>query len=533
MKRIAGMSLAPFVLLLWGATNAPILASADVLTREEAWRIGWPCWSGPFQNFRAVACGHKLVVDLRQAKLVWQSEEVTPIAKAFSSQSGQYAGGRHGKTQKGCYPGGGASPVVADGRVLFSYYLPADDSPWVEPTHRARWTRRPLLAKDVVLCVDAYGGKTLWKKEFPGGPFSISMKGAGTSGLSPCVSEGRLYTFFTGHALRALDVETGNVIWEAPLPGYGEKTKAYREAARALPRPVTAEAVAALPDLRSIHFGKREGQNLVCIGGVVLVEGLLAFDAGTGELLWQKRMRGYPVRWSAGDRELILMGGDNPILKGQPVRDSQMACIEPKTGEVIWTEPFGGVPEDTMLGVEGDLVAGRAPGVRFKDERGRDSRYGLLALWRLDLKGATLLWRHDEKAGFKIHPKNQPLIIDGLVYCGVEDPPKQPYPVACFDGRTGKRLGTIDVPSGRRPGNILRVEDRLLILGDASHSNNTAFWAWAGGRRFDVSGEPWRNPHPPTTPLYATITWPYVDGLLYMRGADGIYCYDLRRPGDN
>ena len=75
----------------------------------------------------------------------------------------------------------------------------------------------------------------------------------------------------------------------------------------------------------------------------------------------------------------------------------------------------------------------------------------------------------------------------------------------------------------------MQLEDRLLILGDSAHIKNTAFWAWAGGQRFDVAGEPWVNPHPPTTPLYATITWPYVDGHLYVRGADGIYCYDLRK----
>ena len=89
----------------------------NIVSREEARRVGWPCWSGPYQNFRAIACGHELVDDLHQAKLVWQSEEVTPVAKAFQSQS-HFPGGRHGETQKGLYAGGGASPIIADGRVL-------------------------------------------------------------------------------------------------------------------------------------------------------------------------------------------------------------------------------------------------------------------------------------------------------------------------------------------------------------------------------------------------------------------------------
>ncbi len=488
--------------------------------------MGWPCWSGPYQNFRAVACGHELVDDLHQAKLVWQSEEITPIAKAFQSQS-HFPGGRHGETQKGLYAGGGASPVIADGRVFLNYYLPADDTPWVDTPMR-RHKRTALLATDVVLCADAYTGKTLWKREFPGGPCYTAMKSAGNSGLSACIYQERIYSFCTGHVLRCLEAKTGKTVWETPLPEYADRVQSYVDAARRGEQYAAASAGNGQM-IKSIHFGSRSGQNLVCIGGVILVEGLLAFDADTGELLWRKQMRGYPVRWSTGGREYVLMAGYSPILKGQPVTDSKMACIEPKTGKVLWTEPFGGAPEDTLLGIEGDFIVGRAPGVRFKDEDGRDSNVGLLAMWRLGSDGATLLWKHDPETGPKIHPKNQPVLFDGLVFCGVEEPSQEPYPVACFDASTGKHLGTINVPSGRRPGNIMRLEGRLMILGDASHVKNTVFWASAGGRNFGVAGDPWIDPHPPTTPLYATITWPYIDGLLYMRGADGIYCYDLRK----
>lgn len=448
-----------------------------------------------------------------------RSEEVTPVAKAFQSQSG-FPAGRHGKTQKGLHAGGGASPVVVDGRVFLSYYLPAEDTPWMDTPMR-RHKRTALLATDVVLCMDAYTGKTLWKKQFPGGPCYTDMKSAGNSGLSPCVHEGRVYSFCTGHVLRCLDAKAGRTVWETVLPEYGERVKAYVKAVRA-GRPMPAESAGTGNTVKSIHFGKRSGQNLVCIGGAILVEGFLAFDAQTGKLLWRKKMPGYPVRWSRGGRELILMARNDVSRK-------TIDCIEPRTGRTVWKTPFGGAPNDTMLAISGDLIVGRAPGVVFKDDRGKDTEEGLLAAWRLSPDGATLLWKHDAKHGFRIHSKNQPVLMDGLVYCGVQDPPHEPCPVACFDALTGKHLGTIGVPSGRRPGNILRLENRLLILGDASHVRNTAFLAWADRRRFDVAGRPWVDPHPPTTPFYATITWPYVDGRLYIRGADGIYCYGLRK----
>ncbi len=492
-----------------------------IVSRQEARRIGWPCWSGPYQNFRAIACGHKLVDYLQQARLVWLSEEITPVAKAYSSKSGSYSGGRHGASQRGLYGGGGASPVVADGRVFLIYYRPADHTPWVEMPPGRRQKRIALLATDVVLCIDAYTGKTLWKKEFAGGPCYTGNKSAGNSGLSPCLYKGRVYSFCTGHVLRCLDAKTGQIVWETSLPVYGNRVRAYVEAIRDRKK-FSVEDVGLSNAIKSTHFGSRQGQNLVCIGGVILVEGLLAFDAATGSLLWQKKISGYPVRWSCGGREYILIARND-------IGRRSILCIEPRTGTEMWTAPFGGAPQDTMLGIAGNLIVGRAPGVTFTDARGRDTNEGLLAMWRIGPQGATLIWKHDVKTGFRIHSKNQPVLMDGLVYCGVHPPGTEPYPVACFDVGTGRHLGTIDVPSGRRPGNIMRIEDRLMILGDASHIKNTVFWAIASREQFGVAGRPWVNPHPPTTPLYATITWPYVDGLLFMRGADGIYCYDLRR----
>ncbi len=497
-----------------------------VVSRAEARRIGWPSWAGPYYSFRGIACGYKLVDDLHNAKLLWQSEETTPVAKAFASVSDSYSGGRHGRTQKGQYPGGGASPVVMDGRVLLSYYVPAKDSPWVIG-EKARWRKRPLLATDVVLCVDADTGKTVWKREFPGGPFYIGHKSAGNSGLSPCVSDGKVYSFSTGHMLRALEVATGNVVWETPLPAKRDGQKNQHEQAMAYRAEILRrqgsgqEAYLGVEQMKSRHFGSRNGMNLACIDGAVLVEGVHAFDAATGRRLWNSPFEGHPVRWRHSGRDLMLLS------RRQSETKADMVCVEPRTGKVVWTEPFGGLPQCTLLGIEGDSVVGRAPGAEFLNEKGKPSNDALLTMWRLGPRGAELLWRHDAKTGPRIHWKNQPVLAGDVAFCGISG--EDGYPVACFDAKTGKHLGTINAPSGRRPGNILRIEDRALILGDASHIKNEVWWAAADGRSFRVIGKPWVNPHPPTTPLYATITWPYVDGRLYMRGADGIYCYDLRK----
>jgi hypothetical protein len=46
-----------------------------------------------------------------------------------------------------------------------------------------------------------------------------------------------------------------------------------------------------------------------------------------------------------------------------------------------------------------------------------------------------------------------------------------------------------------------------------------------------LGATPWLPPHSWTT-AYANqpIVYPLVDGRLFVRGLDAIYCYDLRQP---
>ena len=46
-------------------------------------------------------------------------------------------------------------------------------------------------------------------------------------------------------------------------------------------------------------------------------------------------------------------------------------------------------------------------------------------------------------------------------------------------------------------------------------------------------GDFWVPPHPTTTAYNGQpLVSPIVEGRIFMRGGDGIYCYDLRRPED-
>ena len=490
---------------------------ARIVNREEARRIGWPSWAGPYHNFRSIACGHTLVEDLRHAKLVWRSEEVTPVAKAQAAISKGMDGGRHGKTQRSVMPGGGASVVVADGRVFLSYYLPDKNGPGL--SERGRGRKWPLLAIDVVLCVDAETGKTLWKKEFPGGRFYHGRKSAGNCGCSPCLYDGKVYAYGTGHKLWALDAGTGEVVWGASLPDRdGEDLHAISMAYRKeiLRRQASGEGnYGQVPRPGTVYFGGgRQGMNSVCIGGSVLVHGLHAFDAGTGKRLWSKTTRSTPVGWWHGGREYVVMTGD----RGRP-----MVCLEPDSGNLVWETECGGIGAYRFVSIEGDLAVGRLDG-GFLNRKDEPDGKGLMAMWRLGPQGAKLLWVHEKDPALRLHGKIQPYLFDGSIYCGLMEPGKKN--LARFEAATGRLVGTYP---GYLNHTVFRHEDRLLVYEDGVHIANRAVLVKADAKPPLALGEFWVNPHPPTTPLFLPMTWPYVDGRLYMRGADGIYCYDLRK----
>lgn len=105
----------------------------------------WPYYQGPNGNFSATDCGLTLVDDLKDARLVWKSQEPTPPGAA---QSPRYGGhGWHGISLRDFRPiqiplaAGGA--VTSGGGVL----LPGGgaSSPLVANSKRSRrrgWPRR-------------------------------------------------------------------------------------------------------------------------------------------------------------------------------------------------------------------------------------------------------------------------------------------------------------------------------------------------------------------------------------------------------
>jgi hypothetical protein len=66
---------------------------------------------------------------------------------------------------------------------------------------------------------------------------------------------------------------------------------------------------------------------------------------------------------------------------------------------------------------------------------------------------------------------------------------------------------------------------------DSQHGKFYPYMIDANPSAMAQLGEQWFGEHPPGTGYDAPFTHPLVDGRLYARGMDGIYCYDFRKPG--
>jgi len=200
----------------------------------------------------------------------------------------------------------------------------------VIPTYEAK-------AWDVVLCVNAADGKTLWKFQDDG-----TVVGHGSS-ATPCVVGDRCYVAGSTGQVYCLNAATGEKIW---------KTAATERPAVVHSSPLVADGVV-----------------------VVLARNLVGLDAEKGDLLWrQPKVRGQhnsPVAWVSGGKTRIVCN-----------TGSTVACAEMKTGKLLWQVPGGG---QSTAAIDGDHMA------VFTSNK----KVGL-AVYKLSDEKAELLWSKPE-----------------------------------------------------------------------------------------------------------------------------------------
>jgi outer membrane protein assembly factor BamB len=458
--------------------------------------------------------GVKLVEDLSQARVVWKSEELIPYAY---SEGYNYGDERFNSTIQG----GHASPVLADGRVYQFYYIGTPETADPKAVQQAKeyyksknkeitiseeYLHRKLApqADQVVVCLDAQTGRTLWKTVVtadgiygPGGPTRYdevigSHSSKATSHMTPCVGEGpstgsagspqagsgqaRVFAKGSGSNLYCLDAVTGKLLWRVPA--------------------------ATAP---------RESDHDVCLyaDGVFATKtagGFSGFDAATGKKLWTVRSgvggRNYAILWKNGDKTRFIT--------------PDVHCVEPKTGKVLWSVEHGGKRNCIPCVSETTLLCHTDSG---------------FSAYRIDDQQATKLWTNDKIVGWRTI---SPVLYREHAWVRAVTPENA--------AASRARTFCLDLVTGQIKGDALGLKSfSSVIAGDGRLFNGNAavvFYQNADPAKFvDLcasQGGVVQNcademlavvlqGQPETTPIYA-------DGRLFSRTFDGIICYDLRKP---
>lgn len=501
-ERLAGtyeleMGQSPYKSSKGTASGSLCLAApaADKLSTEAV----WPSFAGPNGDM-STQPQPPLIGDLARARPVWRSETHVPTGYGNAPDSRYFV--RAIITGNG---GGGGSPVVAAGTVYMSFYAPNEQMPAVtknpywervfpdEAAFRKRMTElnaneqeanwvlghfRPV-ADDHVVAMDGATGATRWRTVLPRrSPNLQTHKHRGSSGV-PLVAGDAIYVPNLSARLYALDVATGAVRWE--FPAFDGK----------------------LPD--SNNLGGPPNPSPLLIGDRLIwarAGMLYALDPATGRELW-KSPGGYFLRWrNAGQERLVTFVG------------TTLLCLDTTTGQPLWKhETDLAVHAPLSAVVAGDVLIATPPA----DKATGTYRFRGL---RLADAGAREIWQ----ATPFLFDENMPVtVVDGRAYLLGRQT------IHAIDVATGKTVAEKKFAE-QGPGSnawLGVVGERFLFLPEGQHG--TARLAFID-RNLNRLSDLWTPTNTDTTAYNSQpVVYPVVDGRLFVRGGDGIYCYDLRK----
>ena len=340
-------------------------------------------------------------------------------------------------------------------RVEKPFPSQADFEAWVRSQGFAEHVQQAVLeavpasrrvAEDTVVCLAGETGKTLWISRSPGEP-----KGRNCSS-TPCVSGGLVFAIGSTH-LYAVDAESGRPVWSQPLPS------------------------------------KAPGSSPLVVDGKVFIQAgkLLAYEAATGTPLWEQPQVGgtnaSPAVWRHGDKPLLLASGR-----------SEIACVDPATGQIRWSTPGGG---DSTPAIQGDHMAA----LSSKESLG-------FAAYHLSATGAELLWNHPTDAR---RSQSSPVLFEGHAYL-FEDGEHR-----CVNLLNGKVAWTQKVPSSIT--SPVLADGKLFAI--INNGNTLLMLAASPAERVELAKATVRALWVPSPTI--------AGGRIFVRAREGVHAYDLTR----
>ncbi|QDU96574.1 PQQ-binding-like beta-propeller repeat protein [Lignipirellula cremea] len=505
--------------------------AGDTLAKGE----DWPHYYGDGFLFAGPAGDAKLIDDLSLARPVWKSEATIPTGYG-SAPDNRYPD-RAGRAGNG---GGSASPVVADGCVYQFFYTPrgpvGQSKPYLENFIGKPFTgEAELLAKarelfpqrsyqqdavlnhfrteadEVLVCMDAATGRTLWRTTFPqrGNNFQ-THKHRGHFPVA-LVAGGVVYQPGTTGRMYAVDEETGKVLWEYPDAQPEAHVTTQGGIDCHAPSPVLVDGVVVFAASGRVH-------------GV---------DAKTGTKRWERPLwhRTSLLPWTGGDKSLVI-ASDRDHEKKQ----NFAVALDAASGEIIWRQPVSYLIDYAFPLLVGDLLVGYS--LHLENVKpGENDGLAVLHAYHIAADGLKPAWTTKPLAP----------IIDtiGMASDGENLYVSAAREAICLKLATGETVARVENVGGARTQTAFLAAGRFIIQPEGRHGSQSFLMLDANPGNFrafpavqtegsighHVGAEfQWRPPHTWTT-AYANqpIVYPLVDGRLFVRGQDAIYCYDLRK----
>jgi outer membrane protein assembly factor BamB len=457
-----------------------------------------------------------LIAAAKDAKLVWSSEVPAPEL----GREDPFQGGRYGSSGFGI-------PVLAEGRVYLGYWQPAGPKVLAGPGADRHCGKLPAQfdADEIVICLDAANGKTLWQTVFPGHGWNYPAISAHDGQITTCVAAGKVLMLGATGWAYCLDAKTGDKLWEQRTGKMATVWESYKVdvlSGKCPPGKGVAEGyqnLTAKPPANPEHGGSGGGgfNSTPRIFGEVAVFNLMgretvAFDLATGKERWRK---------GGKNREYLMTSSTCPVAWRHNGKDylicySGGGCVDPVTGELLWTIPekLGGKYQGNTPSISGDILVATTA----DPSGGKDTG---IAAYRLSSKGAERLWQRDDVRIAYMSP----VIHRGHAYLhtagktdGGNDVGGQC--VLQVDLLTGDTTGIASVPNeNSQGGGPFVMDDRLIVF---------------GGHLFDIAPDPKKNLPAlgllPTRAARCTIP-SGADGRIYIRprvpggknAADGDY----------
>lgn len=516
--------------------RAPAMAVAFLLWTVAGVHAGdFPRWRGANSGGSAGDPGTPLIESWDDSRVAWVSEVKSPHPYDYSIVRAKAQWPRTNLAN-----GGLCMPAVWDGRVYVSYWRPAGTNLSTHGAEGDKWGKMwsesgsPALqrieADEVIVCMDAKTGRTLWEAVWPDKEVNRIESYGGHNNI--CIANGKAYAIGnTGWAYCA-DAKTGARLWASPV---GPSHKVWAEFRKKCiaeglksdnPRiegPVDTPPDPPHPEGGSLNATTYNVCPVVAEGVMITGEWsassrLVGFDGETGKELWTYPGCGgiaTPLLWRHKGREYIVC----------PTYGATV-CLDPGTGKEVWSCEV--TSSGTSLGIDGDYLVGAGAAKKDVPPEQQDG----WVCYRMTPEKAEKVWALPATA-YRSGGYPAPVLHRGHAWFqfsrtagakslvdNCETDTKGGSAVACVELATGKVVSEIGglYISDVCPG-MMAMGDRMF------YNHDSGLWMMdidpKKPRFLGMSGQPcnWCS------------SCSGADGFIYFRGGERIVnCLDVRKP---